>query len=75
VTGNFVYTSYFSHQFATRMLWIGSYTHLLYGLNATTLVQDVLHSTHTEQVTAVAGSGQYLATGSRFFLFVCLLFV
>ncbi len=46
------------------MLWIGSYTHLLYGLNAESLVQEVLHSTHTEQLSAVAASGQYLATGS-----------
>ncbi len=44
-------------------VWIGSYTRLLYGLNEK-LGQEVLHSSHTEQVTCVAASGMLLATGS-----------
>ena len=44
-------------------VWIGAYSHLLYGLDEN-LTQQVLHSSHTERLTVAAASGNLLATGS-----------
>jgi WD40 repeat protein len=44
-------------------IWIGSYAHLLYGLDEN-LTQQVLHSSHSEPLTVAAASGSLLATGS-----------
>ena len=47
------------------MLFLGSYSHLLYGISLKgSLKQELLHRTHAAKITSIAASERLLATGS-----------
>jgi WD40 repeat protein len=50
------------------MIYCGSYSHLLFGINADMaeqkLSQEFLHKTHTEMISCISTSRNLLATGS-----------